>query len=67
MRTTSPDIVEEHYSADFALLLCRLIGYREPLIDRLRDPAVKKTPAEMEYLAERLADPNHKWRTLNRF
>lgn len=52
-----------HYGPQFAVLLCDWIGHREPLINRLRDPAVTKTQHEMEYLAKVLADPNHKWPT----
>jgi hypothetical protein len=52
----------KHYGPRFAVLLCRWIGYREPLIARLRDPALQKDQHEMEYLADVLAT-NHKWPT----
>jgi hypothetical protein len=53
----------KHYGPRFAVLLCRWIGHRGPLIARLRDPAEPKTQHEMEYLADVLADPNHRWPT----
>ncbi|MFZ0402027.1 MAG: hypothetical protein WAL03_13190 [Pseudolabrys sp.] len=51
------------YGPEYAVRLCRIIGHRQPLIERLRDPAVRRTPHEMEYLAEVLDKPNHKWPT----
>src|SRR5262249_55409380 len=53
----------KHYGPRFAVLLCRWIGHRGPLIARLRDPAIQKDRHELEYLAEVLANPNHKWPT----
>jgi len=50
------------YGPVFALLLARLIGHRQPLIDRLRHPEEKKTSAEHEFLADVLASPR-KWPT----
>jgi hypothetical protein len=52
------------YGPIFAVMLADLIGYREPLIDRLlRDPAeVKLKPVERKFLASRLAD-SFKWPT----
>jgi hypothetical protein len=47
----------KHYGPQYAVLLCRLIGHREPLIARLRDPAIPRTQHEMEYLADVLAKP----------
>ena len=53
----------KHYGPQFAVHLCRWIGHRGPLIARLRDPAVQKDQHELEYLADVLANPNHKWPT----
>jgi hypothetical protein len=53
----------KHHGPRFAVLLCRWIGYREPLIARLRDPGLQKDRHEMEYLADVLANPNHRWPT----
>jgi hypothetical protein len=33
MKLGSPDVTE-YYGADFAVMLSRLIGYHDPLIDR---------------------------------
>ena len=54
------------YGPEYAVRLCRIIGHRQPLIERLRDPAGRRTPHEMEYLAEVLDKPNHKWPTPDR-
>ena len=62
IKLISPDVTV-HHSAEFAIMLCRLIGYREPLIERLNDRNEVKTPAEHEYIASVWADPNHKWPT----
>jgi hypothetical protein len=53
----------KHYGPRFAVLLCHWIGHRGPLIARLRDPAIQKDQHELEYLADVLDDPNHKWPT----
>src|SRR5262245_48708439 len=52
------------YGPVFAVTLARLIGYRAPLIQRLRDREVKKTPEEHEFVADRL-DDSFKWPTPN--
>ena len=52
------------YGSVFAVMLARLIGYRDPLIQRLRERGEKKTPQEHEFIADRLAD-SFKWPTLN--
>jgi hypothetical protein len=49
-----------HHGPVFAVLLARWIGYREPLIRRLLDPAVEKTPAELAFVADVLAG-RFKW------
>jgi hypothetical protein len=54
-----------HHGPLFAMLLARLIGYRDPLIRRLRDPAVPKTDDELKYIADVLADPTKDRRTPN--
>ena len=54
-----------HHGPRFAVLLCHWIGHRGPLIARLRDPALQKDQHELEYLANVLANPNHKWPTPN--
>jgi hypothetical protein len=53
--TSSP--VARHHGPIFAVMLARLIGYRDPLIRRLRDPSVRKTDTELKYVADVLADP----------
>lgn len=53
------------YGPDFAMLLARWIGYRAPLIARLRDRAVEKTPAELEFVADAIAG-RVKWPRGNR-
>jgi hypothetical protein len=50
------------YGHKYAVMLARLIGHRRPLIDRLRDPAIDKTQAELEYVANILVD-GVKWPT----
>jgi hypothetical protein len=55
----------KHYGSRFAVLLCRWIGHRAPLIARLRDHAEPKDQHEMDYLADVLANPNHRWPTPN--
>jgi hypothetical protein len=55
----------KHHGPQFAVLLCRWIGHRGPLIARLRDPALQKDQHELEYLADVLANPNHRWPTPN--
>ena len=62
IRLISPDVTV-HHSAEFAIMLSRLIGYRDPLIERLNDRNEIKTPAEHEYIASVWGDPNHKWPT----
>jgi hypothetical protein len=52
------------YGPKFAVMLARLIGYRDPLIQRLRDPKVKKDQKEHEFVASRLVD-SFKWPTPN--
>jgi len=41
----------KHYGPNFAILLARLIGYRRPLIARLRDPNLTLTMLEREFHA----------------
>src|SRR5262245_13795171 len=53
----------KHYGPRFAVSLCRWIGHCKPLIERLRDPTIQKDQHELEYLADVLANPNHKWPT----
>jgi hypothetical protein len=60
IKLISPDVTE-YYDAEFAVMLSRLIGYHEPLIDRLRNH--QGHPAQDDYFASVLADPDHKWPT----
>jgi hypothetical protein len=50
----------KHHGPIFAVLLAHSIGYRKPLIDRLRDPAVEKTDDELKFAADAL-DGGVKW------
>jgi hypothetical protein len=52
-----------HYGPKYAVMLARLIGYRQPLVRRLRDPEVEKTQDELDYVAGVLADDGAKWPT----
>ena len=52
-----------HYGPHYAVRLCRIIGYRRPLIDRLRDPALQITQDEMSYLAGVLEGTEPPWPT----
>jgi hypothetical protein len=61
--TRSPNL-SPLYSSDFAVLLAKLIGYRQPLIDRLRDLRVKHDRGELEYLADVL-EHSRRWPTEN--
>src|SRR5262249_20170630 len=47
----SPNL-SPRYDPEWAILLWRLIGYRQPLIDRLRDRTVDKTSTELEFIAD---------------
>jgi hypothetical protein len=46
----------KHHGPNFAVYLARLINYRRPLINRLRDPAVKLDQVERTFLADVLED-----------
>ena len=51
----SPDLSpapRPHYGPEWAMILWRLIGYRKPLLDRLRDPQVELTPDERKFHAD---------------
>jgi hypothetical protein len=50
------------HGPEYAVMLARLIGYRDPLIRRLLDPAVPKTDTELNYVASVLAK-GVKWPT----
>jgi hypothetical protein len=60
MRHGSPDVTE-YYDAEFAVMLSRLIGYHDPLIDRLRNHV--GSPAQDDYFVSVLANPGHRWPT----
>jgi hypothetical protein len=61
-RPPSPDL-SPLYDAEFAVLLAKLIGYREPLIARLRDRHMRHDRTELEYLADVLEKHSHRWPT----
>jgi hypothetical protein len=48
--------ITKHYGPIYAVRMARWIGYREPLIYRLRDPTVSLDLVEREYLADVLAE-----------
>ena len=52
-----------HFGPRYAVRLCRIIGHRQPLIDRLRDPGLQNTQDEMQYLAGVLAGIEPPWPT----
>jgi hypothetical protein len=52
----------KHWGADFAVRLSHWIGYRRPLVRRLRDPAIEKTQAELEYAANIIAGETERLR-----
>ena len=51
------------YGSVFPVLLARWIGWRGPLIDRLRAAEMPLAQSERDYLASVLAGTEPRWRT----